>query len=181
METETIDKLFLELSQVTKAKTAREIELEKALEDANGMVRSAGAVVARKGVATNWDALLARMEESLQRQHAVLHPEQTARVSKLTGRWRTRCCVCGAEYAQGSGSTQCCGSVQEVIWREGDARTERLRRALVGLVGAETKEELESMEAAILERPGIDPDRLAVINAIHALLAEANEKGSSCP
>jgi 2-methylisocitrate lyase-like PEP mutase family enzyme len=31
METETIDKLFLELSQVTRAKTAREIELEKHL------------------------------------------------------------------------------------------------------------------------------------------------------
>lgn len=31
METEVIDKLFLELSQVTKAKTARELALEKAL------------------------------------------------------------------------------------------------------------------------------------------------------
>jgi anti-sigma factor RsiW len=31
METETIDKLFLELSQVTTAKTKRESELERAL------------------------------------------------------------------------------------------------------------------------------------------------------
>jgi adenosine deaminase len=31
METETIDKLFLELSQVTKAKTERELALEKSL------------------------------------------------------------------------------------------------------------------------------------------------------
>lgn len=31
METETIDKLFLELSQVTKAKTQRELELERQL------------------------------------------------------------------------------------------------------------------------------------------------------
>lgn len=34
MKTETIDKLFLELSQVTKAKTAREIQLEKAIKGA---------------------------------------------------------------------------------------------------------------------------------------------------
>jgi rRNA-processing protein FCF1 len=32
METETIDKLFLELSQVTNAKTRREIELEAEIE-----------------------------------------------------------------------------------------------------------------------------------------------------
>ena len=31
METEIIDKLFLELSQATKAKTKRELELEKAI------------------------------------------------------------------------------------------------------------------------------------------------------
>lgn len=31
LETETIDKLFLELSQITKAKTAREIYLERLL------------------------------------------------------------------------------------------------------------------------------------------------------
>ena len=74
METETIDKFFLELSQVTKAKTAREIQLETALEDANGMCRSAMAVVKREGNATNWEALNARMEESLQRQHAVMYP-----------------------------------------------------------------------------------------------------------
>jgi hypothetical protein len=31
METETIDKLFLELSQVSKAKTERELQLERVL------------------------------------------------------------------------------------------------------------------------------------------------------
>lgn len=31
METETIDKLYLELSQISSAKTRRELELEKAL------------------------------------------------------------------------------------------------------------------------------------------------------
>ena len=35
METETLDKLYLEISQFTKAKTAREIELEHFLEQAS--------------------------------------------------------------------------------------------------------------------------------------------------
>ena len=34
METEIIDKLFLELSQITNAKTRREIELESAIKSA---------------------------------------------------------------------------------------------------------------------------------------------------
>ena len=34
METETIDKLFLELSQVTSAKTKRELALERAIDGA---------------------------------------------------------------------------------------------------------------------------------------------------
>lgn len=33
MDTEAIDKLFLELSQFTKAKTKREVELERRLSD----------------------------------------------------------------------------------------------------------------------------------------------------
>jgi hypothetical protein len=41
METETIDKLFLELSQFTKAKTAREISLETQLADATRKLEEA--------------------------------------------------------------------------------------------------------------------------------------------
>lgn len=39
METEIIDKLFLELSQITKAKTKREIELEKDVEQLMNIIR----------------------------------------------------------------------------------------------------------------------------------------------
>lgn len=78
METETIDKLFLELSQVTKAKTARQIQLEKALEDANGMCRSAMAIAERNGDA-NWPAFTDRLRESLLRQHAVMYPGQNVK------------------------------------------------------------------------------------------------------
>lgn len=75
METETLDKLFLELSQVTKARTAREIELESALEDANRMCRSAMAIAKNDGKA-NWPAFTDRLRESLERQHMVMHPGQ---------------------------------------------------------------------------------------------------------
>lgn len=81
METETLDKLFLELSQVTKAKTAREIQLERALADANGMCRSTMMIVERGGEA-NWAAFEERLRESLLCQHEVMHPGQNAEVSR---------------------------------------------------------------------------------------------------
>lgn len=82
METETLDKLFLELSQVTKAKTAREIKLEQALADANYMCRSAIMIAERNGEA-NWPAFTARLRKSLLRQHAVMYGDQDA--SDLAG------------------------------------------------------------------------------------------------
>lgn len=48
MELETVNKLYLELSQVVTAKTAREIELEALLESAHLIAR-------RKGADTAWE------------------------------------------------------------------------------------------------------------------------------
>lgn len=45
----------------------------------------------------------------------------------------------------------------------------KLRQALVGLVGADTKAELAGMEAALRMLPVPDEDRMNTINAIHAL------------
>ena len=57
---------------------------------------------------------------------------------------------------------------------EGDAKIRRqrdlLRVALAGLVGADTVEELETMEAMIRLTPAPDADKAAMTNAIHALL-----------
>lgn len=53
-----------------------------------------------------------------------------------------------------------------------EKRIELLRKALVGLIGAETKEELENMEQVMRLVPGIEADKIAAINAIHALLSE---------
>lgn len=44
-----------------------------------------------------------------------------------------------------------------------------LRKALSGLVGAETKEELEKMEATMRLMPAPEADKIAALNAIHAL------------
>lgn len=45
-----------------------------------------------------------------------------------------------------------------------------LRKALVGLVGADTEPELEQMEAFIRVAPVPDVDRMNTINAIQALI-----------
>lgn len=47
--------------------------------------------------------------------------------------------------------------------------TSKLRRALAALVGADTAKELDEMEAALRLMPGIEADKIAAVNAIHAL------------
>lgn len=57
MELETINKLYLELSQIATAKTKRELELEE-------LLISARAIASRKGEGTHWgrfDASIAKM------------------------------------------------------------------------------------------------------------------------
>jgi hypothetical protein len=46
-----------------------------------------------------------------------------------------------------------------------------VRNALVGLVGASTREELEQMELAIRSAPAAAEDKVAALDGIHALLA----------
>jgi outer membrane protein TolC len=50
---------------------------------------------------------------------------------------------------------------------------DRLRAALVGLVGAEHPDELRAMEATLRFVPAPDSDKVAMINAIHILLETA--------
>lgn len=57
METNLIDKLFLELSQLTKAKTARECKLED-------LLTSAHAIAARKGEDTAWERFSAKLSSA---------------------------------------------------------------------------------------------------------------------
>ena len=46
-----------------------------------------------------------------------------------------------------------------------------LRRALVGLIGADSEQELRQMEATMRLLPAPEADKAVSINAIHALLA----------
>lgn len=55
----------------------------------------------------------------------------------------------------------------------------KLRKALVGLVGASTKEELLTMEVAFRSAPGIEQDKIDALNAIHALLETIPTDSSS--
>lgn len=57
MELETVNKLYLELSQVTTAKTARELELED-------LLASARVIAQRQGADTAWERFDQRLAEA---------------------------------------------------------------------------------------------------------------------
>jgi len=49
------------------------------------------------------------------------------------------------------------------------AENGKLRKALAELVGASTKQELEEMETGLRLMPGVERDKIAALNAVHAL------------
>jgi len=49
-------------------------ELKTALEDANGLCRTAYQIAMRDGAATNWQGFRDSLLASLKRQHAVMYP-----------------------------------------------------------------------------------------------------------
>jgi len=55
--------------------------------------------------------------------------------------------------------------------RKAEADIALLRSALVGLIGADTEQELREMEAMMRLLPAPEADKIASINAIQALLA----------
>ena len=63
--------------------------------------------------------------------------------------------------------------------RKAEADIALLRAALIGLIGGETKAELEGMELAMRAIPAPEADKAVSINAIHALLATMPENNSS--
>lgn len=72
METETIDRLFLELSQVTSATTAKELDLKKAALRLRGamqpfaelMLTTSGRIPHERLSAADWHALANAYEET---------------------------------------------------------------------------------------------------------------------
>lgn len=99
-----------------------------------------------------------------------------AAVRSSDGLGRVLTCVyCGHEYPQDTPAwgnqvlTDHIKACEKHPMRKLEADNAKLRKALVGLVGADTKAELEGMEAAIRVLPVPDEDRMNTINAIHAL------------
>ncbi len=85
------------------------------------------------------------------------------------------CVYCGHEYPQDTPAaghdilTAHIRVCEKHPMRKLEADNTKLRSALVGLVGAETHEELAAMEASIRVLPVPDEDRGCTINAIRAL------------
>jgi len=85
------------------------------------------------------------------------------------------CVYCGHQYPEGTPPhgaqilTDHIKVCEKHPMRKLEQDNSKLRKALVGLVGADTPKELEGMEAAIRVLPVPDEDRMNTINAIHAL------------
>jgi hypothetical protein len=90
------------------------------------------------------------------------------------------CVYCGHAYPPGTpthGSsvlTEHIKGCEKHPMREAETKIAKLRAALIGLVGAEKREELESMEAFTRQYMAIgqvpNKDGIASINAFHALI-----------
>ncbi len=93
------------------------------------------------------------------------------------------CVYCGMAYPEGTPPhgnqilTDHIKICEKHPLRQAEVKITKLRKALISLVGAETKEELEGMEIEIKKLqanqfagPMPDNDRAAMVNAIHALM-----------
>jgi hypothetical protein len=85
------------------------------------------------------------------------------------------CVYCGHQYPEGTPPakdkllTDHIKICKKHPLREAEIKIEKLKSALSGLIGAETKEELDDMEFAIRTAPAPDSDKASAINAIDAL------------
>lgn len=84
------------------------------------------------------------------------------------------CVYCGNEYPKGtppSGSQILTDHIKVCEAHplfKANSHIAKLRAALLGLIGCEASE-LQEMEAILRVTPGIEKDKIAAINAIHAL------------
>lgn len=89
------------------------------------------------------------------------------------------CVYCGFAYPENTPTwnsivlTEHIKSCDKHPMRKVVAERDRLRAALVGLVGASAADELKAMEMMMRSLPAPAEDKEATINAIHALLATA--------
>ncbi|MFH1972136.1 MAG: hypothetical protein ABIJ18_01520 [archaeon] len=86
------------------------------------------------------------------------------------------CVYCGVAYPEGTpphGSKVLTDHIkvcEKHPLRDAEQKILKLRKALIGLVGASTKEELQQLELGIRIAPTSDQDKVVMINAIHVLI-----------
>ena len=86
------------------------------------------------------------------------------------------CVYCGHEYPQDTPAwgnqvlTDHIKVCEKHPMRQAEQIIAKLRKALVGLVGVDTRPELEGMEVLLRSMSIPDEDKMNTINAIHALL-----------
>lgn len=86
------------------------------------------------------------------------------------------CVYCGMEYPNNTPSwnsevlTDHIRNCEKHPMRKLEENNAKLRKALIGLVGVETEDELKNMEAMIRAAPIPDVDKMVTINAITALI-----------
>ncbi len=89
------------------------------------------------------------------------------------------CVYCGHEYPDGTPTakhellTEHIKICEKHPMRAAEQKIAKLRSALVGLIGAESTEELDAMEAVLRSTPSPESDKIAAINAIDALRLSA--------
>lgn len=115
MELETVNKLYLELSQFATARTPRELDLED-------MLRSAHCIAVRRGEGTAWErfaASIARLGigSVTARTYRVLESDSELQCS------RTQSCVnCGRLFDIEAGEVQtCCPTCRNLPSRQPEA------------------------------------------------------------
>jgi hypothetical protein len=85
------------------------------------------------------------------------------------------CVYCGHEYPNGTPAakhellTEHIKVCEKHPMREAEKKIEKLRAALAGLIGVETPEELDALEAVLRTTPAPESDKISAINAIDAL------------
>lgn len=86
------------------------------------------------------------------------------------------CVYCGMVYPEGTPPhsakvlTDHIKVCEKHPMRSAEIKIKKLRKALSGLVGASTEEELKAMEASLRALPAPDADKTVAINAIHVLV-----------
>jgi hypothetical protein len=76
MKLETVNKLFLELSQIATAQTATELNLRAMLGETHDVLRSACEIASRNGDNANWPAFRNVVKTVLAKQQLILYPQK---------------------------------------------------------------------------------------------------------